>query len=170
MNRVTFDGATPALAASAWVADTARLVGRVTVAEEASIWFGCVLRGDVQPIHVGARTNIQDGTIVHGTTSGGPVMIGDGVTVGHGAILHGCRIEDGAFVGMGATLLDDVVVRSGAMVAAGALVTPGKIVPAGELWGGSPARRMRAMTPEETANIAASTASYVALMKMYRDA
>ncbi|WP_419825871.1 gamma carbonic anhydrase family protein [Sphingomonas sp.] len=168
MTLMPFNGHGPSVDPGAWAADSARLIGRVMVAAHASIWFGCVLRGDVQPIHVGERTNLQDGTIVHGSTGGGPVRIGAGITVGHGAILHGCTIEDGAFIGMGATLLDGVEVRSGAMVAAGALVTPGKVVPAGELWGGSPARRMRAMTAAETANIAASADNYVALATMYR--
>lgn len=161
-------GRTPDVHPDAYVAPGAVLTGDVTVAAGASIWFGCVLRGDVVPIRVGAHTNIQDGTIVHGSTGGAAVTIGAGCTVGHGAILHGCMLEEGCFVGMRATVLDRAVVRAGAMLAAGALLTPGKAVPPGELWGGSPARLLRAMTDAEIANIARSAASYARLAVEYR--
>src|SRR5690606_27614238 len=123
--------------------------GDVTVGAETGIWFGCVLRGDVDRIRIGARTNIQDGTVVHVSHRDGPTVIGDEVTVGHLALLHACTLEDRSFVGMKACVMDGAVVESGAMVAAGALVTPGKRVPSGQLWAGSPARPMRDLTEAE---------------------
>jgi carbonic anhydrase/acetyltransferase-like protein (isoleucine patch superfamily) len=157
----------PRIADTAFVAPNATVIGDVEIAAGASVWYGCVVRGDVQPIRIGANTNIQDGTIVHATSGMVPALIGAGVTVGHQAILHGCTIEDGSFVGMQACVLDGAVVASGAMVAAGALVTPGKQVAQGELWGGSPARLMRKLTSEECAYIAESASHYVELAKAY---
>ncbi|MDP6175385.1 MAG: gamma carbonic anhydrase family protein, partial [Rhodospirillales bacterium] len=117
-----------------------------------SIWFGTILRGDVAPIRVGAGTNLQDGTIVHVTEGVSDVHIGDGVLVGHAAIIHGATLEDGAFVGMQAVVLDGARVKTGAMVAAGALVAPGKTVETGQVWAGRPAKYMRDLKPEEIAH------------------
>lgn len=153
----------PVLDASAFVAPGAVLVGDVRIGALASIWFGCVLRGDVQKIVIGARTNIQDGTIIHGSTRGNPVIIGDGVTVGHGAILHACTIEGGGFVGFGARVLDGATVKSGGMLAAGAVLTPGKSVGENELWAGNPARLLRRLTEQERASMSASSERYVEL-------
>lgn len=138
----------PTFAGDAFIAPGAAVIGAVTVAPGASVWFGCVLRGDERAIHVGEGSNIQDLSVVHTSRGRWDAVIGRDVTVGHRVVLHGCRLEDGAFVGIGAVLLDDVVVESGAMVAAGALVTPGKVVPKGELWGGAPARKIGDVTPE----------------------
>ena len=160
---------TPRIAASAFIAPDATLIGDVEVGEGSGIWFGCVLRGDVNPIRVGARTNIQDGAIVHVTRKLSTTTIGNDVTIGHRAIVHGALLEDGCFVGMAATLMDGTVVESGAMVAAGALVTPGKRVPRGQLWGGSPAKYMRDHTAEETAYIANAARHYAELAGNYRE-
>jgi gamma-carbonic anhydrase len=157
----------PSVAPDAFVGSGSRLIGEVSVGAQSSIWFNCVLRADVQKITIGARTNIQDGTIVHGTTNGLPVCIGDDVTVGHGAILHACTIEDGGFVGFGARVLDAAAVRSGGMLAAGALLPPGKVVGPGELWAGHPARLVRSLTKMERAEMATTAARYVALAGRY---
>jgi carbonic anhydrase/acetyltransferase-like protein (isoleucine patch superfamily) len=144
-----FRGKRPRIAPEAFLAPGCVVVGDVEIGPGASIWFGCVLRGDVERIRIGARTNIQDATVVHVRSSGIPALVGAGVTVGHGCILHACTVEDGAFVGMGATLMDGVVVEPDGMVAAGALVLPRERIPRGELWGGRPARRMRELRAEE---------------------
>ena len=154
-----FRGLMPKVAESAFIAETAILIGDVEVGPGSSIWYGCILRGDGNKIRVGANTNIQDGTIVHvnhdpegdyrETGGGMPTHIGDNVTIGHQALIHACTLEDGAFVGMAAVVMDLAVVESGAMVGAGALVAPGKRVPTGELWVGRPARRVRDMTVAE---------------------
>jgi len=162
-------GLTPRIDPTAFIAANATITADVVIGADSSIWFGCVLRGDVNHIRIGARTNIQDGTIVHVTRETHPTLIGDGVTIGHGAVLHGCVLEDNSFVGMGAVVLDGAVIESGAMVAAGAVVTPGKRVRAGELWAGNPARLLRPLTEAERAFFPVSAANYVELGRSYRD-
>ncbi|WP_244222539.1 gamma carbonic anhydrase family protein [Cupriavidus lacunae] len=154
---------------SAFIAQGTQVIGDVTIGAHASIWFNCVLRGDVQRISVGRRTNIQDGSILHGTTNGLPCIIGDDVTVGHGAILHACTLEDAAFVGFGARVLDGAIVRSGGMLAAGAVLSPRKVVGAGELWAGNPARLLRPLTDDERAGLGATVVRYVELAERYRN-
>ncbi len=163
-------GVTPTIAADCFVASTAVVIGDVVIGKQSSVWFGCVLRGDVHAIRVGDRTNIQDGTVVHVTDGGLGCYIGSDITIGHGAILHACTLQDGSFVGMGATVMDGAVVETGAMVAAGALVTPGKVVKAGELWGGSPARMLRRLTAEELAGFPESAHHYAELAATYLEA
>ncbi|MTJ83788.1 MAG: gamma carbonic anhydrase family protein [Telmatospirillum sp.] len=158
-----YKGVRPTIATDVFVAQNAVVTGDVIIGSQSSIWYGCVLRGDVNVIRIGERTNIQDGTVVHVTRQTHPTVIGSNVTVGHGAILHGCTLEDNSFVGMGATVMDGAVVENGGMVAAGALVTPGKRVRRGELWGGSPARLLRPLSEEEIAYFAVSAAHYVEL-------
>jgi len=160
-------GQTPRVATGAFIAETAVLIGEVSVGAGSSIWYGTVLRGDGESITVGERTNVQDGTIVHITSHRFPTVIGSGITIGHGAIIHACTLEDDSFVGMGATVLDGAVVQRHAMVAAGALVTPGKVVPTGELWAGSPAKKMRDLTEADIANIHRSAESYCELARSY---
>jgi carbonic anhydrase/acetyltransferase-like protein (isoleucine patch superfamily) len=165
-------GKSPTLPREGFVAPSATVVGDVTLGERTSIWYGAVLRGDVNAIKVGAYTNIQDGAIIHvakHNVSGKarPTLIGDRVTVGHGAILHACTIEDGAFVGMGATVMDGAVVQRGAMVAAGALVTPGVTVPSGQIFAGNPAKLLRPMTAEESAFIDKSAENYATLAQSH---
>ncbi|NQV57787.1 MAG: gamma carbonic anhydrase family protein [Rhodospirillales bacterium] len=162
-----YNGILPTIAKDAFIAPNATVIGQVTIGEGASIWFNTVLRGDVGTISVGARTNLQDGTIVHVTLGEYDTFIGDDVLVGHMAIIHGAHLEDRTFVGMGATILDGVVVESGAMVAAGALVTPGKRVKRGELWAGRPAKLMRKLSEDEIEGLTSGAAGYHALSREY---
>jgi len=162
-----YKGVLPTIHHTAFIAPGATVVGDVVIGEQSSIWFSTVVRGDVHEIRIGARTNIQDGSVVHVTHEKFGTYIGDEVTVGHGVILHACTLGNRSFVGMGATLLDGVVVEEEAMVAAGALVTPGKRVPTGELWGGSPARKMRDLSAEERAYFLYSSQHYVRVMSEY---
>lgn len=168
-------GVTPSIAATAFVAETAVIIGDVEIGEQASVWYGCVLRGDDNTIRVGARTNIQDGTIVHINheregAAGTRTIIGADVTIGHMALIHACTLEDGCFVGMKACVMDGAVIETGAMVAAGALVTPGKRVKRGELWAGSPARLMRTLTAAELRYFGYTAAHYAELAASYRKA
>nr|WP_298684892.1 gamma carbonic anhydrase family protein [uncultured Dongia sp.] len=170
-----YEGVLPKIAPDAFIASTAVVIGAVEIGAEASIWFGCVLRGDSNSIRIGARTNIQDGTIIHVNheregAAGTKTVIGTDVTVGHMALLHACTVEDGAFIGMKACLMDGVVVESGGMVAAGALVTPGKRVRKGELWAGSPAKLMRPLSDKEMAYFAYSAKHYCEVAASYRKA
>jgi carbonic anhydrase/acetyltransferase-like protein (isoleucine patch superfamily) len=173
-----YRGIWPSIADTAFIAENAVIIGDVEIGPYSSVWYGCILRGDVNKIRVGARTNIQDASMVHvnrdpagdyrETGGGMPTHIGDDVTIGHMVLVHACTLENGAFVGMRATVMDDSVVEGGGMVAAGALVTPGKRVPAGELWGGSPAKRMRELTNEERANLPLTAEHYANMAQTYR--
>jgi gamma-carbonic anhydrase len=164
-----YRGVMPRIAASAFIAPGAVVAGEVEIGEGCSIWFQCVLRGDVNRIIVGDRVNLQDGTIVHVSRRGhGEAIIGDDVSVGHKAIIHSCVLEPRAFVGMGATVMDGCVVEGDGMVAAGALLTPNKRVKTGELWGGSPAKFMRALTPDEIARNRDTARHYSAMGGEYR--
>jgi carbonic anhydrase/acetyltransferase-like protein (isoleucine patch superfamily) len=165
-----FRNVLPRIDGTAWVADGATVIGDVEIGPDSSIWFGVVVRGDVNEIRIGARSNVQDGSVLHCTTNGKGTYIGDDVTVGHMAMLHACTLESGSFVGMKACLLDGVVVERGAVIAAGALVTPNKRVPAGELWAGSPARFVRKLSDEEQARWAATAPHYVRLSANYKPA
>jgi carbonic anhydrase/acetyltransferase-like protein (isoleucine patch superfamily) len=129
-----------------------------------------VIRGDVQTITIGERTNIQDGTVIHVTRETGPTVIGSGITIGHQALLHACTLEDDCFIGMRATVMDDAVVESGGMLAAGSLLTPSKRVIKHQLWAGSPAKYFRDMTQPEIDWIAGSAAHYVKLAKKHENA
>jgi carbonic anhydrase/acetyltransferase-like protein (isoleucine patch superfamily) len=160
-------GVSPTIADSAFIAETTVIIGEVEIAEDASIWYGAVLRGDGNYIKVGARTNVQDGCIVHINSGLYPCLIGADITIGHGAIIHACTLEDECFVGMGAIVLDGAVVERHAMVAAGALVSPGKRVPSGELWAGNPAKKLRDLRPEDIEGFKASVTGYVALSKTF---
>jgi len=161
-------GKSPIIHESAFIADTAVIIGDVEIGPNSSIWFGAVVRGDVNIVRIGARTNIQDGVVIHVASRGQGTFIGDDITIGHMALLHACTLESGCFIGMKSCLMDGAYVESGAMVAAGALVTPGKRVKRGELWAGTPARRMRDVTPEEMDFFPRSAAQYVELAATYR--
>jgi carbonic anhydrase/acetyltransferase-like protein (isoleucine patch superfamily) len=163
----------PQIAPDGFVAETAVLIGDVRVGAGASIWFGCILRGDNDTIAIGPRSNIQDGTIIHVDPPDAKgrrhnTEIGAGVTIGHAALIHSCVLEDDCFVGMRAVIMDSVVVESQAMVAAGALVAPGKRIKRGELWAGVPARFMRNLTEAELASIPETAQHYVDLALTYR--
>jgi len=163
-----YQGRWPTLGARVYLAPGAHVVGDVTLGDDVSFWFHTVARGDVNSIRVGARTNIQDGTVLHVTHVRHPLVIGAGVVVGHQAVLHGCTIEDGALIGIGARVLDGAVVEHGAQVGAGAVVAPGHRVPAGHLALGIPARVARPLTEEETRRIAETCDRYAALKEQYR--
>ena len=164
---VPHKGFTPKVDPSAFVAANATLVGDVEIAANASIWFGVILRGDGPGIRIGENSNLQDGTVVHIASRGLMTVVGKNVTVGHMALLHACEVQDGAFIGMHSTVLDGAVVESQAMVAAGALVPPGKIVRRGELWAGSPARKLRDLTDKDFETFKRIAAQYVELAKSY---
>jgi carbonic anhydrase/acetyltransferase-like protein (isoleucine patch superfamily) len=151
----------PTVHESAFVDQSAQVIGDVHIGAESSVWMNVVVRGDVHYIRIGARTNIQDGTIVHVMRDTHPTVIGDDVTIGHGAVVHGCTIEDRCLVGMGAILLNGCRVGTGSIVAAGALVTENTIVPPGSMVMGSPAKVRRTLTPEEDASIKWYADNYV---------
>lgn len=165
-----YRGLLPRLAADAFAAPGATLIGDVELGSQASVWFGCVLRGDVQSVRIGARTNFQDGSIIHVSRAGLATLIGVEVTIGHGCIVHACTIEDRAFIGMGSIILDGAVVSSGGMLGAGSLLTPGKRVGARELWLGRPARFVRRVSDEERAELDEQNRHYVELAAEYRAA
>lgn len=164
-----YQGIMPQIDPSAFIAPGAVIIGDVTIGAEASIWPGCVLRGDVNIIRVGARTNIQDGTIVHVTHGGQGTHIGSDVTIGHAVLLHDCTIDDHAFVGMKSCVMDKARISSHAMLATAALLTNGKIIPSGQLWSGSPAKYWRDLRAEELEEINHRVPHYVRLAKSYRD-
>lgn len=163
-----FGGKSPRLDPTVFVAGGSIVAGDVEIGEGSSVWFGAIVRGDVNHVRIGARTNIQDLSVVHVTSGRAPTVIGDDVTVGHRVVLHGCTVKDRCLVGIGAIVLDGAVVGPDAMIGAGALVPPGAVVPPGTLVLGSPARPKRALTPEELASLPASAARYVAYAAQYR--
>ena len=162
-------GKHPAVADDAFIAPSATVIGDTEIGPLASVWFNVVLRGDVNCIRIGERTNIQDGTVVHVATDTYPTLIGSDVLIGHMAVIHACTLEDGCFVGMSATVMDGAVVEQGAMVAAGALVPPGKTVGAGQLWAGTPAKYVRDLTEVEKAEFPVQIQRYVDLGQRYRE-
>jgi carbonic anhydrase/acetyltransferase-like protein (isoleucine patch superfamily) len=162
-----YKGILPTIHESVFVAPNACIAGDVVIGEDSNIWFGVNMRGDVHEIRIGKRTNIQDGCVLHVTRNVSGCYVGDNVTVGHMALLHACTVEDNAFIGMGAIILDEAVVESGAMVAAGALVPSKKRVPKGELWAGNPARKLRDLTQADLDFFPVSADNYVKLSKEY---
>ena len=144
-----FKGIWPELGEDVFVFHGAQVVGDVKIGAKTSVWHNVVIRGDVNHIRIGERSNIQDGTVVHVSTRTHPTEIGNDVLIGHMAMLHGCQLKDRAFVGMGATVMDGCVIESDGMLAAGAMLTPGKRIASGQLWVGSPARYARDLTEEE---------------------
>ena len=163
---VPLDDLTPSASPTSWTAPTAVLVGDVALAEEASVWYGAVLRSESEPIRVGPRSNVQDGCVVH-VDPGFPATLGRGVTVGHAAVLHGCTVEDDVLVGMGATVLNGARIGAGSMVAAGAVVLEGTQVPPGSLVAGVPAKVRRELSDEEKQAVRANADHYVALARRH---
>ncbi len=161
-----YNGKYPVIGSGCYIAPTATLIGDVTIGDGASVWFGCVLRGDVAPVRVGKRSNIQDNTVIHGE-AGWPTVIGDDVTVGHSAIIHAATIADRVLVGMGAVLLSRCVVGEDTIVGARALVTEGVHIPARSLALGMPARVVRPLTADELARIIESARHYVEYAGQY---
>ena len=173
---IPFGGKAPLVDPAAFVAPGARLIGDVEIGPQASIWYNCVLRGDVNRIRVGARSNLQDGSVVHvdsprpGSPAGLPTIIGEDVLIGHMAMIHGCILHDRAFVGLGAIVMDGCEVESGAMLAAGALLAPGRKVPAGQLWAGRPAKYVRDLSDEDQAGMLLGVAHYIHLATLHAKA
>lgn len=165
--------AQPALGERVYIDAKASVTGSVVLGDDVSVWPMTVIRGDVNRITIGARSNIQDGCVLHVTHEGPwapdglPLVVGNEVTIGHGAVLHACRIGDRCLVGMGAIVMDGAVLEPDSMVAGGAVVTPGKVVPSGTLWRGNPARQARDLTREEISNQLYSALHYVRLKDLY---
>ncbi|MGM9485822.1 gamma carbonic anhydrase family protein [Ideonella sp. YS5] len=158
----------PRIADTAWVADSAEVIGRVSLAEESSIWYGCVLRGDNEWLEIGARSNIQELSVLH-TDVGYPLTIGQGVTVGHQVMLHGCTIGDGSLIGIQAVILNGARIGRNCLVGAGTLVPEGKEFPDGVLIVGTPAKVVRELTPEQIARLNEAAERYVANARRHRE-
>lgn len=157
----------PSIANDAWVADSAQVIGDVVLEEGASVWFGAVLRGDNTRLQIGARSNVQDGAVIH-SDRGWPTTLGSDVTVGHQAMLHGCTVGDGSLIGIQAIVLNGARIGKSCLVAAGAVVTEGKEFPDGSLIIGAPAKAVRPLTPEQIAGLMRSAAGYVANAQRFR--
>ena len=157
----------PRIADTAWVADSAQVIGRVELHEGASVWFGAVLRGDNEPITIGRGSNVQDGTVMH-TDMGYPLTIGEHVTIGHQAMLHGCTIGDGSLIGIQAVVLNNAKIGRNCLVGAGALVTEGKEFPDGSLIMGAPAKVVGQLTPERFERIKQGALSYAQKADRFR--
>ena len=162
------DGVAPRVAAGAWIADSAQVMGHVELGEDVSIWFGSVLRGDTEVIRIGRGSNIQDGSVLHADI-GRPLEIGENVTVGHKVMLHGCSIGDGSLIGIGAIVLNGAKIGRGCIVGAGALVTEGKEFPDGSMIIGSPAKAVRELTPEQQQGLVWSAQHYIENARRFRD-
>ncbi len=165
-NLYRYDGDQPELAPGAWVAPNATLIGRVRLAADASVWFGAVLRGDNEWISIGARSNVQEGSVLH-TDMGSPLHVGADVTIGHQAMLHGCTVGDGSLIGIQAVVMNGAVIGEGSIVGAGAVVTEGKVFPPRSLIIGAPAKAVRTLDDAAAANLLKSAASYVARAKRF---
>ncbi len=177
-NIISYKTITPIIDPSAFIASNAIISGDTVIGKNSSVWYGCVIRGDVAKIRIGSYTNIQDNTVIHVTRAnhlqnktgndGGPTIIGNNVTIGHNAIIHACIIEDNAFIGMGSIIMDLARVESFALVAAGCVITPGKIVKSGQIWGGNPGKYLRDLTKEEKEYILVSAKNYSELANEYK--
>lgn len=163
----SYAGKHPQIGRGVFLAETCAVIGDVVIGDEASVWYSTVLRGDVMTIQIGARTSMQDGTVVHVTSERFGTVVGSDCTIGHSVILHGCTIEDGCLIGMGSTILDGARVGRGSLVGAGALVTPGTDIPAGSLVLGMPARVVRPVNQKERDQIEYGAAHYVELARRY---
>jgi len=177
-NIIKYRGIFPQIHQSVFIANNATITGDVRIGENSSIWFNCVLRGDVTKITIGNNTNIQDNCIIHGTrpnhaqnktgAEGAPVSIGKCVTIGHSAIIHACTIDDYAFVGMGSIVMDLAHIESNGMLGAGGVLTPKKIIKSGEIWAGNPAKFLRMMTQIEIDYIKISSENYTEGINEYK--
>jgi carbonic anhydrase/acetyltransferase-like protein (isoleucine patch superfamily) len=167
MTCYSIENVAPELLGEHWIAPSADVIGKVRLHHEVSVWFGAILRGDNDMITIGARSNIQDGCVLH-VDAGQPLTIGEDCTIGHRAILHACHIGDGTLIGMGATVLNRAVIGKGCLVGANALVTEGKIFPDNTLIVGSPAKAIRTLDDEAVARLRASAAGYVANWKHFK--
>ena len=162
------DGVAPHIAATAWVADSAQVMGQVELGEGASVWFGAVVRGDTDRITIGAGSNIQDASVLH-ADAGQPLLVGERVTVGHQVVLHGCTIGDESLIGIGAVVLNGAKIGKNCLVGAGALVTEGKEFPDGSMILGSPAKAVRQLTPAQIEGLRQSARHYTDNARRFRD-
>jgi carbonic anhydrase/acetyltransferase-like protein (isoleucine patch superfamily) len=173
---VPINGKAPRIHSSAFIAPGCRIIGDVEIGPDASVWYNCVIRADVNRIVIGARSNIQDGSVVHCDSpkprrpEGFPTIIGEDVLIGHMAMVHGCILEDRAFVGLGAIVMDGCRIASDGMLAAGAMLTQGKVIETRQLWAGRPAKYMRDLTDEALADMQAGVKGYVMNAKLHRAA
>lgn len=163
-----FQGKSPTIDPTAFIAENAVLIGDVTIGPKASIWYHCVIRGDVNRVVIGAETNVQDGTIVHAETVDGPTLIGTRVTIGHNAIVHGCLIEDECLIGMGAIILSYSKIGKGSLIAAGALIKEHEVVPPGTIMAGIPAKSRGPVTEPMTQRASIGCDHYLELAEIYR--
>ena len=161
------DGVAPEVDPSAWIADSAQVMGRVTLGAEASVWFGTIIRGDTESITIGRGSNIQDGSVMHADI-GMPIVLGENVTVGHKVMLHGCTIGDETLIGIGAIVLNGAKIGRNCLVGAGALVTEGKEFPDGSMILGSPAKAVRQLTPEQIEGLKLSAQHYMDNARRFR--
>src|SRR6201996_1526077 len=164
----SLDGVTPTIADDAFIAPTAAVIGDVVIGSETGVWFHCLVRGDMNSIRIGARTNIQDGTVIHIDSGEFSTFIGDDVTIGHNAVIHACTLKNRSFVGISATVLDGAVIEEGGMLAAGGLLTPGKRIGPMELWAGTPAKLRRVMGEAERQGFDRNAEGYRELAKRFR--
>ncbi|WP_305041029.1 gamma carbonic anhydrase family protein [Geoalkalibacter sp.] len=162
-----FVNAEPRLEGEVFVEESARVIGDVVIGHQSSLWFNVVVRGDVNHIRIGERTNIQDGSVIHVTRHIHPTLLGDDVTVGHNVTLHGCTIGNRCLIGIGAIILDGAVIGDDCLIAAGSLVAPGTHIPSGHLALGSPARVKRALNDKELAHLKLSAENYIGYMQQY---
>ena len=176
MTLLDFEGKVPRIDPAAFVASGARLIGDIEIGPDASVWYNCVLRGDMNRIRIGARSNVQDGTVIHvdppraaGPEHGFPALIGEDVLIGHMAMVHGCTLHDRAFVGLGSIVMDGCVIESDAMLAAGAMLTQGKRIPSGQLWAGRPAKYVRELSDQDKEMMRLGVAHYVELARRHRE-
>jgi carbonic anhydrase/acetyltransferase-like protein (isoleucine patch superfamily) len=163
----SYQGRMPQIAAGCYVDVSAQLIGDVTLGENASIWMNAVLRGDVNAIRVGANSNVQDCSVLHGQLGQYPVIVGDWVTIGHNVTVHGCVVEDGALIGIGAAVLNGARIGEGAIIAAGALVPERTIVPPRTMWAGVPAKQRRELTDADSAKIRLNAEHYLEYSKNF---
>lgn len=175
MRMIPFGGKAPLIAESAFVASGTQIIGDVEIGDQSSIWYNCVLRGDVNRIHIGKRSNIQDGTVIHvdSPRDGGdglPTIIGDDVLIGHMVMLHGSILHNRAFVGLGSIVMDGCTIEADGMLGAGSMLTPGKIISMGELWIGRPAKKLRDMSVDEIARNRMGATHYVQLAAAHKAA
>lgn len=173
---IPFGGKTPVIHPTVFIAPGVRLIGDIEIGPEASIWYNCVIRADVNKVRIGARTNVQDGTVIHcdspkpGAPQGHPTIIGEDVLIGHMAMVHGCTLHDRAFVGLGAIVMDGCTIESSGMLAAGAMLTSARTIPARQLWAGRPARQLREIPEAGLKAQQDGVAHYVELARRHVDA
>ncbi len=163
-----FEGKWPRIHPTAWIAPTAAVIGDVEIGPNSTVWYHCVLRGDTNFIRIGEGSNIQDGSILHVNRAREPCILGNHVTIGHACIVHACTLQDRAFVGMGATVLDGAIMHEGAMLAAGSILPPGKVMGRQEQWMGNPARLRKLLTDAESAGFDRTAAHYAELGGRHR--